>query len=452
MFATELRVLARLSLPIVITQLSQMLMGTIDAVMAGHVDKNDLAGVSIGGALFWPVMVMASGLLMAVTPSVSQLHGAGRSSQAGEVVRQALWLGLIGGLVGLVLLHFAGSFYARWGVDPVAIPVATAYVGYMSWGLLPVLGYFALRYLCDGMSFTRAAMFIAVSALLLKLPLTYLLVFGGLGVKAMGGAGCGLATAIVMALELVAMLWVVRVSRVRAAGFYERFSWPNWAEVARLARLGLPIGLAIFFEMAIFAFVTLMIAKMGAQVVAAHQIVANIGSITFMIPLGLGMAASIRVGFNVGQGDYVAARRSGLAAIALALGVACVCMLLLVIFREPLVGLYGTDSAVLGLAASLVLFVAAFQLFDAAQVSAIGALRGFKDTRFPMVTALGCYWGVAVPMGFCLAFGKFGLQALGAHGFWMALTIGLGLAAFVLGSRFQWLSQRPHKVAEFAQR
>ena len=174
MFATELRVLARLSLPIVITQLSQMLMGTIDAVMAGHVDKNDLAGVSIGGALFWPVMVMASGLLMAVTPSVSQLHGAGRSSQAGEVVRQALWLGLIGGLVGLVLLHFAGSFYARWGVDPVAIPVATAYVGYMSWGLLPVLGYFALRYLCDGMSFTRAAMFIAVSALLLKLPLTYL--------------------------------------------------------------------------------------------------------------------------------------------------------------------------------------------------------------------------------------------------------------------------------------
>jgi len=450
LFLKELRTLAQLSLPIMVTQVSQMAMGTVDAIMAGHVGKVDLAGVGIGGSLFWPLMVLASGLLMSVTPTVSQLHGAGQGEKTGEVVRQALWLGLIGGVFGLLVLSFAGSIYRWWGVDPLAIPVAVDYLSYMSWGLLPVLGYFALRYLCDGMSFTRPAMVIAFSALVLKVPLNYLFVFGGLGIEAMGGAGCGVASAIVMTLELVAMLWVVRVSRIRSSGFYDRFSWPVWPEVLRLARLGLPIGLAIFFEMAIFAFVTLMIATMGAEVVAAHQIVGNIGALTFMVPLALGMAASIRVGYNVGRGDYEAARRSGLVALTLSLGVALVCMLLLVLFREPLVGLYSTDPQVLQLAASLVLFVAAFQLFDDIQVTSIGSLRGYKDTRFPMITALLSYWGIAVPVGYCLGFGKFGFPALGAHGFWAALTLGLAIAALVLFSRFQWLSRQPDRIAKFA--
>ena len=450
MFLIELRTLARLSLPIIVTQVSQMLMGTVDAIMAGQVGKLDLAGVAIGGALFWPVMVLASGLLMSVTPSVSQLHGAGHPERTGEVVRQALWLGFLGGVIGLVILNSAGAIYGWWGVDPAAIPGAVAYLGYLSWGLLPVLGYFALRYLCDGLSFTRPAMVIAFSALVLKIPLNYLFVFGGLGIEAMGGPGCGVATAIVMTLELVAMLWVVRVSRIRQSGFFDRFSWPDWPEVLRLARLGLPIGLAIFFEMAIFAFVTLMIATMGTEVVAAHQIVGNIGSITFMIPLALGMAASIRVGYNVGRGDYEAARRSGLVALTLSVGFAAVCMVLLILFREPLVGLYSNEAPVLQLAASLVLYVAAFQLFDDIQVTSIGSLRGFKDTRFPMVTALVVYWGIAVPLGYALGFGKFGLPSMGPHGFWAALTLGLAIAALVLFSRFQWLSRQPEKIAQFA--
>ena len=175
----------------VFTQLSQMGMGVADALMAGQVGYVDLAGVSLGGSLYWPIMLAISGLIMAVTPSVSQLHGAGQTAKTGEVVRQALWLALFGGTIAFLGLGYARAVLELAGVDPEGIPVAVEYLSWVRWGLLPVLGYFALRYLCDGLSWTLPAMLIAAGALLLKIPLNYLFIFGfSLGdyeFEAMGG-------------------------------------------------------------------------------------------------------------------------------------------------------------------------------------------------------------------------------------------------------------------------
>ncbi len=455
-YNTEIRTLGLLSLPMVFTQLSQMGMGVADAVMAGQVGATDLAGVSLGGSLYWPLMLATSGLIMAVSPSVSQLHGAGRTGETGEVVRQALWLALVGGGLAFIALAFARPLFQLAGVDPEGIPVAVEYLSWVRWGLLPVLGYFALRYLCDGLSWTLPAMLIAAGALALKVPLNYLFIFGfSIGdfrFEAMGGAGAGPSSAIVMTGELIAMLLVVRYSRIKASGFWEKFSLPRVVEIVRLLKLGLPIGLAMFAEMAIFSAVTILIGRISVEAVAAHQVATSVSGVLFMIPLALGMAASIRVGYNVGRRDYVAARRSGVVAIALSLAVSALSVGVLLLWRANVASWYSGDLLVLTTATTLLLYAAVFQPFDSAQVTSIGALRGYKDTRHPMLVALLCYWGVALPVGVSLGFGLFGLPEMGVFGFWTALVVGLGLAALVLLRRFNMLSRNPDMIQAMALR
>jgi len=455
-YRSELKTLGLLSLPMIFTQLSQMGMGVADAVMAGQVGAVDMAGVSLGGSLYWPLMLATSGLIMAVTPSVSQLDGAGRTGETGEVVRQALWLALLGGTLAFFLLGSAEPFYHWFKVDPLGIPVAVEYLSWVRWGLLPVLGYFALRYLCDGLSWTLPAMLIAAGALVIKVPLNYLFIFGfSIGsyeFAPMGGAGAGPSTAIVMCGELIAMLLVVRYSRIRKSGFWDRFSAPDFAEITRLLKLGLPIGLAMFFEMAVFSIITVFIGRLGVDAVASHQVATSVSGIMFMVPLALGMAASIRVGHNVGKRDYDAARRSGVVALGLALAVSVIGVSVLLSARAEIAGIYINEVAVVTTATTLLLFAAVFQPFDNLQVASIGALRGYKDTRFPMVIALSTYWGIALPIGVVLGFGYFGLPEYGVFGFWTALVIGLGLAAIVLLWRFNSLSRQPDVIDMLSER
>ena len=203
----EFRTLGALALPIVVTQLAQMGMGVADAIMAGRVSATDLAGITLGANLYWPLMLLLSGIVMAVTPSVSQLRGAGQIGAAGAVVRQALWIAVSGGIALAILLQNVEPVYRLLGVDERAIPVARDYLRAASLGLPAMLAYVSLRCLCEGMSWTRPAMFIGISMLALKVPLNWLFIYGdpALGVPAMGGVGCGWATAIVMVYGLVAI-------------------------------------------------------------------------------------------------------------------------------------------------------------------------------------------------------------------------------------------------------
>src|SRR5262245_18777337 len=198
----ELVEIVNLTTPIIVTQLAQMSMGVADTVMAGHVSAADLAGVALGGNLYWPVMITLGGILQSVTPSVSQLRGSGNVNAIPHLIRQALWLALGGGIVLFAVMQWSEIAYRKIGVDPIAIPIAVGYLNWLLYGLPPVLGYFVLRYLCEGMSWTLPGMVIALVALVMKLPLNYLFIYGGFGIEAMGGIGCGLSSAIVMWFEL----------------------------------------------------------------------------------------------------------------------------------------------------------------------------------------------------------------------------------------------------------
>lgn len=440
--STEFKKLTALALPLVVTQLAQMGLGVLDTIMAGRVSAAELAGVALGGVIFWPVLMLIAGVVMAVTPTVSQLHGGGRVREAGAPVRQALWIAFFSGIVMIFLLRNIEPLYHFVGVDPVAIPITMAYVKALSWGVLPVLGYFVLRYLCEGTSWTTPAMLIAGSAFLLKIPLNYWFIHGGMGLPAMGGEGCGWATSVVMAFEFIAIICVVQFSRVRVTNVFGEFSWPDAVEIKRLIRLGLPIGLSTFAEFSIFSAITLLIGRLGVETVAANQIVNNVSGLVFMIPLGLGMATSIRVGYNVGAGDYVAARRSGLVAVGAGFVFALFAVSSLLLGGEFIVSLYSSEASVVELATGLLVIVAFFQLTDDLQVIGMGALRGYKDTRAPFLIALICYWVVGFPVAWVLGFGYFEALDLGVYGYWIGMATGLTCAAILLLYRFNRVSRR----------
>ena len=444
----EFRTLGKLAAPLIVTQLSQMGMGVADAIMAGRVSATDLAGVTLGGNLYWPLMLLMQGIVMAVTPSVSQLHGAGQVGRSGAVVRQALWIAVAGGALLTVLLHNVEGIYRALGVDERAIPVATAYLRGASLGLTPWLAYIALRCLCEGTSWTLPAMVIGLAALAIKLPLNFVFVYGApsLGIPAMGGVGCGWASAIVMFFAFAAMLGVVGFSRVRSARVFATFSWPERTEIGRLLRLGVPIGLALFVEVAFFSFATLLIGRLGVEVVASHQAAFNIIGVSFMVPLALGMAATIRVGFNVGAGDPVAARRSAWVAVATTVVWGFAVATAMMLLRTHLASLYSTEAAVVQLAASLLVIGALFQVFDASQVTIMGALRGYKDTLGPMLIAIVAYWAIGLPAGATLCFGLLGNEPGGVQGIWWGLVVGLAAAAIALVVRLMRVSNDPRRI------
>ena len=455
----EFRRLGVLAVPIVIAQLSHMGMGVADAIMAGRLSATDLAGVTLGGNIYWPMMLLMSGIVMAVTPSVSQLNGAGRVAEAGAVVRQALWIAVCGGLLLTVLLRHAEPVYRLLGVDERAIPLAVGYLRATSFGLIPLLAFGALRYLADGMSWTTPAMFIGLSALPLKILLNWMFMHGVpmLGIPALGGVGCGWATAVVMTYSFVVMLTVVANSRMRATNVFGAFSWPQLPEIAKLLAIGLPIGLALLVEVGFFSITGLLIGRLGVEAVASHQIAFNVAGLAFMIPLALGMAATIRVGFNVGAGDLPGARVAAGVALATTLAWGVVMAAIMVLFRVPIVSLYTDNAEVIGVAAALLAIGALFQVFDAAQATTMGALRGYKSTTTPMMITVVAYWFVGLPLGAGLCFGFAGIPTLdaalgaafgkfapvGVQGLWWGLVAGLAIAAIALVGWLVRVSRSP---------
>ncbi len=439
----EVRRLFVIALPLMGAQLAQMGMGVSDAIMAGQYNSADLAGVALGGSLLWPVMLLIQGLIQAVTPTVAQLNGSRDYSEIGEVIRQGLWLAVFGGLIGVLLLNNIGVVYLWLDVDPVATEISVPYLAMASLGFPALMCFFCLRFLADGMGFTRPAMLIAIVALILKIPLNYVLIYGKFGLPEMGGVGCGLANGIINWFQLIMILLVVSRKRFDVTGWRSKFTGPDWSRIKPLLVVGFPIGLTIFAEVGLFAFTTLLLGKLGADIVSAHNIAMNLNGVLFMPAMALGMAATIRIGFRVGANEVEDARFTAAIAIATTILVALAGSIFIFFARFGLVGLYTGDQEVAELATTLLLFVTFFLVFDAIQSTAAGALRGFKDTKVPMFIALFSYWVIGLPLECVLGFGLIG-EPMGVYGFWIGLALGVGTAAVLLSIRL-WQTSHNHQ-------
>lgn len=437
-----LKQLWALTAPILITQLAQIGMATIDTVMSGHVGTTDLAAIAIGSSLWTPILLFVSGVMVAFAPQVAQLVGAGKKDQVGDILGSAIVLGIaLGILMGSVLYVF-GPMLSFLLPDPESSELMKEYIQAVSFGLPAAGAFMALRFHAEALNEPAVVTRIMITGLLLNIPANAIFVYGWFGIEPMGGAGCGYGTAIVFHFLFFAMLYNCYKHRLpehqkRLSTFFKVQKKP----IVSLIALGLPIGAAIFFEVSFFSVIALFLTPLGTEVVAGHQVAINMTSLLFMIPLSVGMAITVMVSQQVGRSNSVMAARVSWLGVRVNLALATVNATGIYVMSPYIAQMYSSDASVIAIATTLLAFAALYQISDAIQIAAAGALRGYQDTLVVMAITFFAYWLCGLGLGYYLAFSA--AEPFGAKGFWIGIIAGLTVAAVML-------SYRLHKISKAA--
>lgn len=445
-FQQEIKSLLAIALPILIAQLAVAGLGVADTIMSGQVGTDDLAAIGLGSSILFPVMMLAIGTLMSLTPMIAKQQAKEGIGSLSHPLSQAIWLAIPIGIVMWLLLTFADGLLDYLPLTPAVYQLTDQYLDFIAWGL-PGLGfYFVYRFFWEGLSLTLPTMLISLGALALNIPLNAVFIYGLGPVKAYGAAGCGIASSIVMWLMLlVALVYVYKI--LPKQGFkVSQFALPKWSGGTRpLLVMGIPNTLALLFEASLFSLIALFIAKLGTVVIAANQIALSFSSLMFMIPLSLSFAVTIRTGQAFGQGRLQTVKTRVYAAVVFSGFVGLAVALFTYFFRQELVVLYNDNPQVIHLAGILLVIAAFYQVFDAIQVATAGALRGLHSTHVTMWVTLIGYWGLGLGGGYFLTFGSSWHAPLGVAGFWMGIVIGFIFSAIVLQS---WLAKLIHQLRQ----
>lgn len=441
-FLHTARPLLALMLPILGTQLAQTGMGVVDTLVAGMAGTLDLAAIAVGSSIWIPIVLLVSGILVALTPLVAHAKGAKDKHRSREILQQGIYLSLIIGFVAMaLLLTLTRPIMEIMEVTPELMDPTEQYLTYIAYGLPAVAIYQAFRSYNEAVNLTKPVTVIAIASLLLNIPLNMVFVLGYGPIDAMGGPGCGLASLIIFYLAMFAVIFYTLFShhhdRIKPL---RHFAPPHRTIIKQLAVIGIPIGLAIFVETSLFCVIALLIARLGADAVAAHQIALNVSSLLFMVPLSLALALTVRVGQELGKKDAFNAKAVWKNALIVNLVFSCFSASLLLIFKDVIVSIYSSDTAVVGLATHLLLFAALYQLSDGLQVGAAGALRGYKDTLVTLLLTIISFWLIGLPLGYYLGLSQ--SAPLGAEGFWIGLVVGLSVNAVLLIGRLIHVSRQ----------
>ncbi|WP_127346931.1 MATE family efflux transporter [Pseudidiomarina mangrovi] len=435
--------LAKLTGPILVAQLTQILMSVVDTLMAGRVSPLDLAAVSVGGSVWIPSTLLMFGLAMALAPIISHFDGAGKRSSVANMVQQGLYACAIGGVLSLAVVLLAPSILTAMQVADDFRTITLDYLFYISFGIPALVLYMVLRNFCEGLSHTMPSLVIGVIGLLVNIPVNYIFIHGLYGMPELGGAGCGLASAIVYWVAALSLLgYVIWGKRFKKMAVFSHFYAPNWDDIWYVIRLGFPIATSLFFEVSLFAAAALVIAPLGANVVASHQIAMNISSLVYMVPLSIAMAVTLRVGFALGAGKPENAMLNHRLACWYGLSFATVNGILMYLGGAWLASLYTNDAEVIELAATLMGLAAIFTISDSYQVITMGTLRGYKDTKATMILTFISYWPLGLTLGVLLSRTDYLMPAIGAAGMWVGFIVGLTVAAILLSWRLKIISRR----------
>ncbi|MCA0990478.1 MATE family efflux transporter [Pseudalkalibacillus hwajinpoensis] len=442
----KIKLLIVILYPILITQVGLYSMNFVDTLMSGRAGANDLAGVAIGSSLWVPVFTGLSGILLAITPIVSHYIGAKQEDRVSFSVLQGIYLSIALSLSILVV----GSFI----LDPIlntmdlqdnVAQIAKEYLIGLSFGIVPLFIYSVLRSFFDALGQTRTTMLVTLTSLPINVFFNYVLIFGKWGFPKLGGVGAGYASAITYwFILLIALLVVIKVRPFSAYGVFKRFypvSFSIWKEQLKI---GVPIGFSIFFEVSIFAAVTLLMSTYSTETIAAHQAAINFASLLYMIPLSISMALTIAIGFEVGARRLQDAKHYSYMGIAFAVGMALFSALCLFLFNDAVASWYTSNEDVFDLIKVFLIYAIFFQLSDAVAAPIQGALRGYKDVNVTLVMSLISYWVIGLPSGFILA--KY--TAFGPYGYWVGLSTGLFFAAITLFLRLRYVQQSTRTVYE----
>jgi MATE family multidrug resistance protein len=445
-FVAEAKDLLVLAGPLIVTQLAQMAVLATDMILLGRLSTQALAAAAIGNTVYYFCWLVGSGPASAVSPMIAQLLGAHPDEKDGvrQIVRMGLW-----GAVFLAIPLLPILLSSRWildhlGQDPILASGAGQFTAMLCIGLPFSFGFQVLRNFATAMGRPNAALWVMLSSIAFNGIVCWSLIFGHFGMPKLGLTGAGLATSLSAIWAFVLMLVVVRLTpSLRAIEILRDFGQAVWPRFREIFVLGIPIGVTILFEAMLFNAMTLVVGTFGGTPLAAHQVALNFASVTFMVPMGVALAATVRVGRFVGAGDREGARRAGFVAMAVGAALISVFSILMLVGGEWIGGRYigGRDEqslAVIALVALYLKVAAAFQIFDALQVVGAMSLRGLKDARMPMLLAGGAYWLAGAPV--CILLGVYlKMEGLGV---WIGLAFGLAVAAAAMCLRFHLLTRR----------
>ncbi|EHL7859400.1 multidrug efflux MATE transporter MdtK [Salmonella enterica subsp. enterica serovar Manhattan] len=446
-YTSEARQLLALAIPVILAQVAQTAMGFVDTVMAGGYSATDMAAVAIGTSIWLPAILFGHGLLLALTPVIAQLNGSGRRERIAHQVRQGFWLaGFVSVLVMIVLWNAGYIIRSMHNIDPALADKAVGYLRALLWGAPGYLFFQVARNQCEGLAKTKPGMVMGFLGLLVNIPVNYIFIYGHFGMPELGGIGCGVATAAVYWVMFIAMLSYIKHARsMRDIRNEKGFGKPDSVVMKRLIQLGLPIALALFFEVTLFAVVALLVSPLGIVDVAGHQTL-NFSSLMFVLPMSLAAAVTIRVGYRLGQGSTLDAQTAARTGLGVGICMAVVTAIFTVTLRKHIALLYNDNPEVVALAAQLMLLAAVYQISDSIQVIGSGILRGYKDTRSIFFITFTAYWVLGLPSGYILALTDLVVDRMGPAGFWMGFIIGLTSAAVLMMLRMRYLQRQPSAI------
>jgi multidrug resistance protein, MATE family len=437
----ELRAIATLSWPLILTNLTQIGMGTTDVVMMGWLGPEVLAAGALGSNLYFVAMIFGIGLLNAASPMIAHSIGkdrAGRDREGSEdvrrIVQQGFWAAVLVTVSAWCILWWSERLLLVMKQDAGLAAAAGTYVRSLQWALLPFLAYLVLRSFAGALERPGWSLVIGAGALLVNALGNWCLMLGKCGFSPIGIAGSGLATTLSSVLMFAAMAIVIlRDRQFQTYQLFEAWWQTDWQRLRAFLALGLPMAATFSFEVTVFNAAVFLMGLIGPAALAAHAIAIQLAAISFMIPLGLGQAATIRVGLAHGARDSAGVARAGWVAFALGLAISTVASLAIVTFPLALIGLFldtgdPKNAEVVALASTFLLVAALFQIADGAQAIGSGMLRGLQDARRPMLYALMGYWGIGLPLGVVLAFPL----KVGGLGIWIGLAIGLAFVACLM--------------------
>jgi len=435
----HLKTNVNLAVPVMASQLGQVMVGVADNMMVGQVGYIPLAGASLGNAIFFFFMVFGLGVSFAITPLVGFAQGQGDKKHGGEVLRHGLVINTILGVLLFIIVMVSANYLHLLGQEPAVVEQATPYMFVIGFSMIPFLVFQSFRQFSEGLSMTKIPMIVSVSMNILNIILNYILIYGKLGAPELGLLGAGIATLISRIMMAIVMVIYV-LSHHSYKPYLSSLGIKNLdlTLIKDLLRIGIPAGLQFVFEVGAFSMAALMMGWIGAPTQAAHQIAINMASISYMTVSGLGAAAAIRVGNQLGKKQYKTMKDAALTLVAMGTALMVVFAALFILLKDKLPLLYNDQPEVVSIAAGLLIIAALFQLSDGVQVISLGALRGMKDVKIPTIITFLAYWVIALPLGYVLAFN----YGYGANGIWFGLFLGLTIAGIWVFLRFIKLSNR----------
>lgn len=420
-----------LAYPVVIGQLGHIMVNVADSMMVGRVGVLPLAGATFAGAIFTILMLFGIGVSYAITPLVASENPSNKDSLRGYLqdgFLMNLILGLLLALVGFIVSYFLQYF----GQEPEVVDQARPYLRIMSLSLIPLMIFQTFRQFSEGLSDTLNPMAVSIIANVINVGLNYVFIFGKMGVEPMGLYGAGVATFISRILMPILMMLI-------AGKMMKGFEWKfQLSGIKRMLKIGVPSGMQYIFEVGAFGGAGIMIGWIGAKELAAHNIALNLSAISYMAATGIAAASTIRIGNQLGLKDRQSLRMAGFTSLLLVAAFMTLCALVFIVFRDFFPTLYVNEKPVIIIASGLLIIGAAFQISDGLQAVGLGVLRGLRDVKIPTIVTFISYWVVALPLGYILAF-NFGL---GVYGVWIALSVGLTIAAVLNIWRFNRLTNR----------